>query len=605
MSDISKELTKGLETHHTIEQHGVNSIDTVSLKIPNIVRLSTISKIIRSEKGRVTDTISERDDLEDYLIDTQAKILLFRELLKEKGIKGYEDQQESVNNWDNLFQELITYYYQGDKEEFEEKVLKKIRELEEPNPNKNNLSYKQRFGKLLENPMFKRFLRSALSIENKGLSNITIREFIETANSLNLYKIFNKIGPDLKRNIKGKEFFLEAININEIKKNIQEKLLEAQKIKNSGNLNIEELRKIDQEIKILLAPILRKISLAYRIEPGKTIDNSEGTSLSSVILKNEAACGGAAEIIRLVTEYFGLEGRSVYYPGHVNYELELPSGDILLNDNNGNFGINPETGEATEKVADYYKTLQKISDYSELTDQQKEIVYRRLNSNGEIEYYLPKDGKNYPYLQFGRTSSKRANIPQALVNNMPKIFVGNNPEEGLYFINLTYLENNPFGTELQTSFPINQSENYILPPERKKDLFLRMLEINRNSIFTCQNLAFIEEQISLLPYIERKNLLVEGQNYLLDLLNQDADFFIFLKLHANLYLFQSMLLKEGIGDSKELKNNILQAIEIYKNEIEKYPTTDLEGKALNREYQEKKNKIKNKIEILKYLLDSL
>jgi len=125
MSDISKELTKGLETHHTIEQHGVNSIDTVSLKIPNIVRLSTISKIIRSEKGRVTDTISERDDLEDYLIDTQAKILLFRELLKEKGIKGYEDQQESVNNWDNLFQELITYYYQGDKEEFEEKVLKK------------------------------------------------------------------------------------------------------------------------------------------------------------------------------------------------------------------------------------------------------------------------------------------------------------------------------------------------------------------------------------------------------------------------------------------------------------------------------------------------
>jgi hypothetical protein len=159
-------------------------------------------------------------------------------------------------------------------------------------------------------------------------------------------------------------------------------------------------------------------------------------------------------------------------------------------------------------------------------EEEKKIVYRRLNSEGEVEYYLPEDGKNYPYLQYGIVSSGQSKIPQALVNNMPGLFLKDDPEAGFNFINQVYLESNPYGAELQTGI-----ENvYELSPESLKALFQKMLEIDQKTIFTCQKISFIEEQIILLPDEKRKEILLQGQKYLRELLEKDTEFFIFLKL---------------------------------------------------------------------------
>jgi hypothetical protein len=606
MPDISKELTRGLETHHTTETERAVDRESTALRIPNIIRLSVIAQKLRSENDRVKDTETEKNDLEEYLIDTQAKIKLFREVVQNSSDQSYTKSEEDINNWESLFNELISHYYSEEMPEFEDKVSARLKELREPDPNKKNLTYQQRLQKLLENPRFKRILEAKLFSKNPALAEATIKEFIDTANSLNLFKILNKIEPKISRKYKDKEtgaekeLSLEDLNVNEIKKQINLKTQEAEKIKNLPNPNVEELRKIDQEIKILLAPILRKISLVYTPEPGKKLSNSEGTSLASVILNDEAVCAGAAEIIRLVTEYLGLEGRSVYYPGHVNYEIQLPSGDILLNDNNGNFRIDPKTGEAQgETAAKYYKTLRKVANFSELSEEEKKIVYRRLNSEGEVGYYLPEDGKNYPYLQYGIVSSGQSKIPQALVNNMPELFFKDDPEAGFNFINQVYLENNPYGAELQTGI-----ENvYELSPESLKALFQKMLEIDQKTIFTCQKISFIEEQITALPDEKRREILLQGQKYLMELLEKDTEFFIFLKLHVNLYLFEKMLLKEGIGNPIEVKNKIKEAISIYEEEIKKYPIEKEDR--MNREYQERNNKIKAKINTLNYLLEDL
>jgi hypothetical protein len=64
-----------------------------------------------------------------------------------------------------------------------------------------------------------------------------------------------------------------------------------------------------------------------------------------------------------------------------------------------------------------------------------------------------------------------------------------------------------------------------------------------------------------------------------------------------------MLLKEGIGNPMEIKNKIKEAISIYEEEIKKYPIEKEDR--LNREYQERNNKIKAKINTLNYLLEDL
>jgi hypothetical protein len=569
MPDINNQLARAIETHHTTETERAVNRETTALRIPNIVRLSVISKKLRSEKDRVLDTETVRNDLEEYLIDTQAKIKLFREVVQNSSDQSYTKSEEDINNWESLFNELISHYYSEEMPEFEDKVSARLKELREPDPNKKNLTYQQRLQKLLGNPRFKKILEAKLLSENLALSEATIKEFIETANSLNLFKILNKIEPKLSRKFKIKEtgaeedfseeFSLEYLNVNEIKKQINLKTLEAEKIKNLPNPNIEELRKIDQEVKILLAPILRKIALAYSRDPVRRLTKSEGTTLADSILKNEAGCAGAAEIIKIVSEHLGLDGRRVYFPGHAIYEIQLPSGDILLNDNNGNYGIDPETGEAKGGYAIYYKTLRRIDDFSDLSEKEKLIAYRRLNSKGEIEYYLPKDELcEDPFLQFGILSSNQALIPNALVSNMPEIFLRDNPEAGLNFINQIYLENNPFGMELQTG-----TENYSLSPESLRDLFQKMLEIDQKTIFTCKKISFIEEQLISLPHEKRREILLQGQKYLMELLEKDKEFFIFLKLHVNLYLFEKMLLKEGMGNPIEIKNNIKEAISIY------------------------------------------
>lgn len=605
MTDIRQGVTTGLEKHHVPETEGTLEIENVSRKIPNIVRLALISKKLRSKKDRISDTETEKDDLEEYLVDSQAKIDLLKEIIGDTKDSTYSESIKAVTDWENLFQELVSYYYGDDKSEFEDKVSERLAQLEEPVKEKNNQSYKQRLQTLLENPRFKKFLNAKVSLENPSLSEATIKEFLEIATSFNLFKILNKIEPKVSRKFKNKEngsereFVLEETDIKEIKKQIVLKIEEAEKVKNSQNPDITELRKIDKEIKKLLAPILRKISLVYRPEPGKKLNNSEGTSLADVILNNEAACGGAAEIIRVVTEYLGLEGRSIYYPGHVNYEIQLPSGDILLNDSNGNFGINPETGEAQGAASKYYKTLSRVENFQLLTDEEKRLAYRRLNSEGEVEYYLPEDGENYPFLQFGRISSNQAVLPQALVSNMPQIFYSENPEEGFNFINQVYLENNPYGAELQTGI-----ENvYELSQTSLKNLFERMLQIDPKTIFTCQKTSFVAEQLSMLPASRRREIILEGQKYLSDLLIQDPEFFKYLKLHANLYLFEKMLLQEGIGNPAELRGKVESAILEYENEIEKFKIE--EDGNMNREYQERNQKIKNKIGYLKELLTDL
>jgi hypothetical protein len=90
-----------------------------------------------------------------------------------------------------------------------------------------------------------------------------------------------------------------------------------------------------------------------------------------------------------------------------------------------------------------------------------------------------------------------------------------------------------------------------------------MLEIDQKTIFTCKKISFIEEQLISLPHEKRREILLQGQKYLMELLEKDKEFFIFLKLHVNLYLFEKMLLKEGMGNPIEIKNNIKEAISIY------------------------------------------
>ena len=56
MPDINKQFARAIETHHTTETERTVNLETTALRIPNIVRLSVISKKLRSEKDRVLDT---------------------------------------------------------------------------------------------------------------------------------------------------------------------------------------------------------------------------------------------------------------------------------------------------------------------------------------------------------------------------------------------------------------------------------------------------------------------------------------------------------------------------------------------------------------------
>jgi len=81
MTDIRQGVTTGLEKHHVPETERTLEIENVSRKIPNIVRLALISKKLRSKKDRISDTETEKDDLEEYLVDSQAKIDLLKEII--------------------------------------------------------------------------------------------------------------------------------------------------------------------------------------------------------------------------------------------------------------------------------------------------------------------------------------------------------------------------------------------------------------------------------------------------------------------------------------------------------------------------------------------
>lgn len=601
MSDLEKLELDALEIHNT----GSESYQQTLTQIPNIIRLSEVAKKIREKNDRLANPETEKDDIDEYLVDVQAKITIFRQLIAETKDSSYEETLIAINDWDELFQDLIYFYYKNNFEEFKKKVAERIGQLETNNPERKNQSYRDRLKKLLGSEKFKKLLTQKIKAESGKLGEVVTKEFVETANSLNTFKIIKRIEPEVSRTFKDKTYSLEAFDFGEIKEKISLKIKEAEKIKESNNPDISELKKIDQEIKILLAPILRKISLLYI--PTERLKKSEGTTIHETLLKEQAMCGGSAEIIRLVTEYLGLKGRSIYYPGHVNYEIFLPSGDILLADNNGNFKINPQSGEAANQAAaKYYKTLKRVENLEELTEAEKSIVYRRLNSEGEIEYYLPEDGEAYRYLQFGRTSSQKAAVPQSIVNNLSNLFIGNNLEnfeEGLMFMNQTRLENNPYGAEIQTSIEIQTGIAKTLSENSQKQIFENMLEIDIKTVFTCQNLVFIENQISKLPDKERKEFLIKGQKYLSELLTKDSEFFIFLNLYANLYLIEKMLLKFGIGNESELKTKIEQTIKIYEAEINKFPIE--EGNNLNREYHEKTIKMKNKMEYLKEMLQNL
>jgi len=597
MSDLEKNKTNALEAHHT----GSEIYEQAAFKIPNIIRLSQVSQKIRENKDRVSTPETEKDDIEEYLVDTQAKIIIFRQLISDLKDSAFEESLKAINDWDELFQDLVSYYYKNNSNEFHNKVVERIIILETKNPKRQNMSYRDRLQVLLGSEKFKRLLTQKLKPESSKLGEVVTKEFIETANSLNTFKIIKRIEPEFSREFNNKTLFLEKLDFGEIKTKVSIKIEEANKIKQATNPDFLKLRQIDKEIKILLAPILRKIALVYR--PEKPLKPSEGTAIHEVLINEQAACGGASEIIRLLTEYLGLKGRSVYYPGHVNYEIYLPSGDILLADNNGNFGVDPQTGEAKTNSAKFYKTLRRVRDIKELSEAERKIAYRRLNNEGKIEYYLPEDGSSYAFLQFGRTSSQDAVIPQAIVNNMQSLFITDihnieNRETGLMFINQTYLENNPFGLEMQTGIP-----GFPLSEEGQRQIFEKMLSLDIKTIATCQNLAFLENQILKLEKENKVKVLLEVQEYLSELLAQDAEFFLFLNLYTNLYLFEKMLLEEGIGNKEELKTKIKDAIEIFVTEISKFPIEP--GNSMNREYNEKIKKLENKKNFLQEMLQSL
>lgn len=594
MKDLERYNSKALEIHHT----GLENYEETPSKLPNIIRLLEITKKIKENKERLVSPETEKDLIEQYLLDTQAKITIFRQLLTERKDPRFGGTLKTINDWNELFQDVISYYYKTDSEIFEQKVSEKIRKLEEKNPNRKNQSYKDRVQKLLGDERFKKFLFQELNQESSKLAEIVTKEFIDTSNSLNTFKIIKSIEPEISREFNDKTLTLEKLDFHDIKTKINLKLTEVLKIKESKNpRNIDKLKEIDIEIKVLLAPILRKIALVYK--PLKQLEKNEGTTIHETLLKEQASCGGSSEIIRLTTEYLGLKGRSVNYPGHVNYEIYLPSGDILLADNNGNYGINPQTGEARSEISGkYYKSLRMVNKINELSKAELETAYRRLNDRGEIEYYLPKDGSAFPFLQFGRITSQKAIVPQAVINNLANLFIDDNPEEGLMFINQIYLDNNPFGVNLQTG-----TQDFSLSENSQNQLFEKMLKIDTRTVFTCQNFRFIENQVKKLGSEERLQFLLKGQKYLSDLLNQDSEFFIYLNLHSNLYLFHTLLLEFGIGNKEEIKTNIELALKIYQAEINKYPIES--GNNLNREYEEKIKKFRKEINYLNELMYGL